>query len=118
MCPRLRGKTPLLREAYIDAYIASAQNYCALRAEVEIPEKAALAYRDFVRTTVGCAVLEWKGFRRDEAMVMAESAGIPEDERKQVIDYIVQELEGLHEGNVIRYRLRPGDLATDSNGSS
>lgn len=107
----------LLREAYIEAYVASAQNYRALRAEVETPEKAALAYRDFVRTTVRCAVLEWKGFRRDEAMVMAESAGIPEDERKRVIDYIAQEFEGLHEGNVIRYRLRPADLATASNGS-
>lgn len=104
----------LLREVYIDAYVASAQNYRALRAEVETPEKAALAYRDFVRKTVRRAVLEWKEFRRDEAMAMAKRAGIPEDECKHVIDYITQEFEGLHEGNAIRYRLRPADLVIDS----
>jgi Fic family protein len=71
----------LLREVYTDAYLASAENYRALRAEVETPEKAALAYRDFVRETVRRAVLEWKEFRRDDAMALAESAGIPGNER-------------------------------------
>ena len=28
-----------------------------------------------------------------------------------VVDYIAREFRGLHEGNVIRYRLRPEDLA-------
>ncbi len=101
----------LLREIFVDAYMASAQNYRALRAEVETPEKAALAYRDFVRETVRQAVLEWKEFRRYEAIAMAEKAGIPEEDREQVVNYIAQEFEGLHEGNVIRYRLRPADLA-------
>jgi Fic family protein len=100
----------LLREIYIDAYLASAENYRALRAEVETPEKAALAYREFVRETVRHAVLTWKEFRRDEAMAMAVKAGIPEEDRKAVLDYIAQELAGLHEGNVIRYRLEPTDL--------
>ena len=101
----------LLCEVYLDAYMTSAENYRALRAEVETPEKAALAYRDLVRETVRRAVLEWKEFRRDEAIAMAEVAGVPGDERAQVIDYIAREFEGLHEGNVIRYRLRPADLA-------
>lgn len=108
----------LLREVYIDAYVASAQNYSALRAEVETPEKAALTYRDFVRKTVRCTVLEWKEFRYDEAIAMAEKAGIPEDERKHVINYIAQELKGLHEGNAVRYRLRPADLTMDSHEKS
>ena len=43
-------------------------------------------------------------------MAMAMHAGIPEDERAQVVDYIAREFEGLHEGNVIRYRLKPEDL--------
>jgi Fic family protein len=101
----------LLREIYIDAYLASAENYKALRAEVETPEKAALAYRDFVREAVRRSVLEWKELRVDEVGAMAEQAGIPEDERGRVIEYIAQEFRGLHEGNIIRYRLRPADLA-------
>ena len=100
----------LLREVYIDAYTASAENYRALRAEVDSPDKAALAHREFVRRIVRKAVLEWKAFRRDEAMEMTRHAGIPEDERAQVIDYIAREFGGLHEGNVIRYRLKAADL--------
>lgn len=34
---------------YIDAYLASAENYKGLRAEVDAPEKAAIAYRDIVK---------------------------------------------------------------------
>jgi len=104
----------LLREIYIEAYLASAENYRALRAEVETPEKGALAYREFVREAVRRAVLEWKEFRVDEVMAMAETAEIPEADRKQVVDYIGQQFRGLHEGNIIRYRLHPDDLAAIS----
>ena len=101
----------LLREVYIDAYLASAENYRILRAELDSPDKAALAYRDFVRKAVRRCVLEWKGFRRDDVRAMASEAGVPQADREQVVDYIGKELGGLHEGNVIRYRLRPEDLA-------
>lgn len=101
----------LLREVYLDAYLASAENYRILRAELESPEKTALIYRDFVRAAVRRSVLEWKAFRPESVMAMAAEAGIPETDREQVIHYVGQEFEGLHEGNVIRYRLRPEDLA-------
>ncbi|MCY4611868.1 MAG: Fic family protein [Gammaproteobacteria bacterium] len=100
----------LLREAYVDAYITSAENYRTLRAELESLDKAALAYRDFVRQAVRCCVLEWKGFYPDRVRVMADEAGIPEADREQVVDYVGNEFRGLHEGNVIRYRLRSEDL--------
>ncbi len=100
----------LLRDAYIDAYMASAQNYKALRAEVDVPDKAALAYREFVREAVRRAVLEWKELRASDVMAMAAEAGIPEADRQPVVDYVAQEFQGLHEGNAIRYRLRPADL--------
>ncbi len=101
----------LLREIYIDAYLASAENYRVLRAEVESPDKAALAYRDFVRKAVRRSVLEWKAFQPEDIMAMAAEDGIPEADRQQVVDYIGNEYRGLHEGNVIRYRLRAEDLA-------
>ena len=100
----------LLREAYIDAYLASAENYKTLRAELESPDKAALAYRDFVREAVRRSVLEWKTFRPESIMAMAAEADIPEADRQQVVDYIGHEFRSLHEGNIIRYRLRPEDL--------
>lgn len=101
----------LLRDVYVDAYTTSAENYKTLRAELETPDKAALAYRDFVREAVRRSVLEWKAFRPESIMTMAAEADIPEADRQQVTDYVGQEFRGLHEGNVIRYRLRPEDLS-------
>ena len=101
----------LLREVYIDAYLTSAENYRVLRAEVETPEKAALAYRDFVRNAVRRSVLEWKTFQPERIMAMTAEEDIPEADREDVVAYIGHEFHGLHEGNIIRYRLRPEDLA-------
>ena len=105
----------LLREVFVDAYLASAENYRVLRADLESPHKAAPAYRDFVRTAVRQSVLEWKTFRPDDVKAMAVEAGIPEADRQGVVDYVGNEIRGLHEGNAIRYRLRPEDhvLAKD-----
>lgn len=100
----------LLRNLYVEAYVASARNYGLLRAELESPAKAALVYRDFVREAVRRNVLEWRGFRRDRTLVMAADAEIPQIDREQVVDYIGNEIRALHEGNAIRYRLTTDDL--------
>jgi hypothetical protein len=100
----------LLRDVYIDAYLASADKYRVLRAEVDTPEKAALVYRDFVRDAVRRCVLTFHGVWPEEVLAMAASAHIPEVDRKAVVAYVVAQVRGLHEGNVIRYRLKPEDL--------
>lgn len=101
----------LLRETYVDAYLATAENYKALQAELDSPRKAALVYRDFVRKAVRRCVLEHKDFRPDAIREMAAAADIPEADREQVVDYVGKEFQGLHEGNIVRYRLQPEDLA-------
>ena len=101
----------LLKEVYIDAYIASAGNYRVLRAELADPDKAALAYREFVRSAVRRSVKQWRGFRPDAVAALAIEAGIPEADHDHVVEYVGKQIRGLHEGNLIRYRLRPEDLA-------
>lgn len=100
----------LLREVYIEAYLTSAENYRVFRAEVKTHEKAALVYRDFVRKAVRRSVLEWKAFLPDNVNAMAIAAGIPDEDLEQVVNYVGHEFQGLHEGNVIRYRLSPEDI--------
>ncbi len=100
----------LLREVYVDAYLASAANYKTLRAGVDSPEKAAVAYRDFVKEAVRSSVLDHKSFDRDAIMAMAVAKNIPEKDREEVVAYVGAQFKGLHEGNVIRFRLRPEDL--------
>ena len=55
-------------------------------------------------------MLDFKAFRKDEVLAMAAEAGIPKDDLDAVVAYVGQQVRGLHEGNVIRYRLRPADL--------
>lgn len=100
----------LLREVYIDSYLASAQKYRVLRAEVDVPDKAALAYRDFVREAVRYSVLKTRKFVAEDVMAMAVEQGIPEADREAVLDYAHQQFKGLHEGNLIRYKLKPADI--------
>ena len=63
-----------------------------------------------MRDAVRRSVLEWKAFRPKDVMDMAVQAKIPQADRDQVVNYVEQQLRGLHEGNVIRYHLRPHDL--------
>lgn len=101
----------LLREVFIDAYQTSAENYKTVRAEVETPQRAAVVYRDFVREAVRRCVLDLKAFRPEVVAEMAAEAGIPEADREEVVNYVGQQFRGLHEGNAIRYKLRPEDVA-------
>ena len=104
------GNVALLREAFIDGYRRSARNYHVLQAEIDTPHKAALVYRDFVREAVRRSVLEAGAFRSDDVLGMARARGIPEDDLEDVVAYCRQEFRGLHEGNLVRYRLRPEDI--------
>ncbi len=100
----------LLKEIYIDSYLASAEKHRVLRAEIDNPAKAALSYREFVREAVRFSVLTTKAFKQDEIIAMAKQHKILEAEREAVIDYIHQQFSSLHEGNLIRYRLKLDDL--------
>ena len=101
----------LLSEVYVDSYLPSAKNYRVLRAELDSPDKATLVCRDFLRSAVRLSVLEWKSLRPDDIRAMAADAGIPEADREQVVACVSNEFRGLHEGNAVRYRLRPEDVA-------
>lgn len=100
----------LLSEIYIDSYLASAESYKVIRAEVESPEKAAIAHRDFVKDAVRMSVLKWKMFDADKVAIMAREADIPEPEIDQVVRYVGKQISGLHEGNAIRFRLKLKDI--------
>jgi hypothetical protein len=101
----------LLREVYVASYLASAEKYRVLKAEVDTPEKAALAYRDAVREVVRYSVLSTKSFSADHVRAIIQDAGVPEADQMAVLAYARQQFQALHEGNLIRYKLKPDDLS-------
>lgn len=101
----------LLREAYVNGYVASAERYRYLRPEVIDPAKGGLEYRRFTRSAVRCCVRDWRRFRPRRILRMMDEAGIPTEDRESLLDYIRRCFRGLTEVNAVRYGLAPADLA-------
>ena len=105
------NEVALLKQVYLTSYIATARQYTALRAQMDSPPKAALAHRDLVDEAVRRCVFDWGAFRRDGVLAMAVSTGIPADEHDAVAKFVEGEVNGLHEGNAIRYSLPPDSVS-------
>ena len=101
----------LLREAYVNGYVASAERYRHLRPEVIHPPKGALEYRRFTRSAVRCCVRDWGTFRPRRILRMMDEAGIPTEDRESLLDHVLRCFRGLTEVNVVIYGLRPRELA-------
>lgn len=89
---------------------SSREPFGPVRAEVETPHKAAVAYRGFVREAVRRCVQEYRGFDADAVGSLAREADIPDDDVPGVLTYIEAQFESLHQGNAILFRVRPEDL--------
>ena len=101
----------LLREAYVNGYVASAERYRYLRPEIIDPAKGGLEYRRFTRSAVRRCVLDWRAFRREPIRQLMDEAGIPTEDRDSLVDHIRHCFCGLTESNAVRYGLRPEALA-------
>lgn len=99
-----------LREVYVESYLASAEKYRVLRAEVDVPDKAALVYRNVVREVVRFSVLVAKRFDSTDVLARVKKHDVPEADQEAVVSYAHQQFKGLHEGNAIRFKLKPADL--------
>jgi hypothetical protein len=100
-----------LRDVFVWAYTRSAQRYTAVRQSLGDPDPFRLKYRsqigDLVREVVQSRLTGSQASRH-----LSEYAGkIPNADRATFIETTERELMGLHEGNIARYRLRPGEYA-------
>ncbi|MFN0316780.1 MAG: hypothetical protein ACKVQA_17300 [Burkholderiales bacterium] len=99
----------LLRHAFVEGYVRSAEAYRYIRAEVSEVTVSALEYRPLVREVVRLCVREWKSFA--EARVRALLADrVKPEHLTEVAASVKRELLGLHEGNLVRFNLTSSDL--------
>ena len=100
----------LLREVYVESYLASADKYRVLKAELDILEIAAIAYRTAIREAFRHCVLSTKSFSADRVSEILRRAGVPKVDQADVLACSRQQFQSLHEGNLIRYKLKIEDL--------
>ncbi len=101
----------LLKDVFIWAYERSASRYAAVRQSLGEPDPFRLKHRATLRETVREIVLE----QLDKKSAFARIAGwarknVEADEREQFREVAENELLGLHEGNFVRYQIRPSEF--------
>lgn len=100
----------LMREAFVNGYIATARRYRYLRPEAINPEKGDVEYRFFTSRAMRRCVLKWRAFEPTRVRRMMERANIPLEDRDHVLEYVGRCFRGLTAGNAILYGLKPEAL--------
>jgi len=105
------NETELLKDVFLWAYERSVQRYVAVRQSLGEPDPFRLRYRTQLRDLVAEIIRNKMG--RKEAVEKIESwtqAVIDKADRKQFVEIAESELSGLHEGNFVRYRIKPSEF--------
>lgn len=107
-----------LRDIFVWSYMRSSQRYAAVRQSLGDPDPFRMKYRNQIagvireivqKTVIGKSLDKWI-----KASALKE---IPENDQSQFIETIKIELRCLHDGNIARYRLRPGEFTKWRNGN-
>ncbi len=104
-----RNRVELLRDVFVWAYERSCLRYKTVRDSLPEPDPFRLAHRQEFIDVVGSIVRDQL---RPTAQRVATLAGprMKGAELKRFTQMALAELEGLHEGNIARFRLRPSEF--------
>ena len=104
-----QNRIELLRDVFIWAYERSSRHYKTVRDSLPEPDPFRLKYRDALIQFIGETVRSGLDPTGPEAHVLVGKL-IPAPDREQFLSLAVAELGRLHEGNIARFRLRPGEF--------
>jgi hypothetical protein len=105
-----QNRTDLLRDVFAWAYERSCQQYLAVHRELVPPDTFRLRYRQKLGETVKAIILQLKTPTQD-AVMAASSLSVPEEDRDKFVELVLEEFANLHEGNAIRFGVRPLEFA-------
>lgn len=99
------NKVELLADVFAWAYERSCQQYRAIADSLPQPDPFRRKYRDVLADVIGEIVR--KGWAADSLTIEREAANlVPAEDRTRFVEMAIDELKGLHDGNIARYRLR------------
>ena len=99
------NKVELLADVFAWAYERSCQQYRAIADSLPQPDPFRRTYRDVLADVIGEIVR--KGWAAEPLIIEREAANlVPTEDRTRFVEMAIDELKGLHEGNIARYRLR------------
>lgn len=104
------NRIELLRDVFVQAYARSCQQYVAVKQQLVPPDTFRLRHRKALTDAVRAIVL---GARPASAAAAREAtpAAVAADDRARFVELVLQEFRSLHEGNAVRFGLRPLEFA-------
>jgi len=104
------NRVELLRDVFVWAYERSCQQYLAIRQELVPPDTFRLQYRQALSQTIRTIVQQQQLPTPDVVLAIIPSSVANEDHDKFVV-LVLEEFASLHEGNAIRFGIRPLEFA-------
>lgn len=99
------NRIELLRDVFIWAYERSCKEYKVVQQTLGEPDPFRLRYRDIIREVVQQIVKESRNPAQAQELLQRYASGVAQDDRIRFYAVVQTELNGLHEGNIVRYRL-------------
>ena len=111
------NKIDLLRDVFVWAYKRSCARYSAVRQSLGEPDPFRVQYRTLIADAVTQVVRARLGKASAISYVrgFAESQ-VPLKDQPSFIEVVETQLMNLHEGNIARYRVRPGEFQAWNSG--
>jgi Fic/DOC family len=109
ICVYELNRVELLRDVYMWAYERSSRRYKTVRDSLPEPDAFRLKYRGALTEVVGTVVRQ--RVAPTEAMVGALARPlVTSDDLERFVHLALEEIRGLHEGNIARFRIRPSEF--------
>jgi hypothetical protein len=104
------NRIELLRDVFVWAYQRSSARYSAVRQSLGEPDPFRLRYRALVAELVASVVRAGMDKKAATALARQRAAEqVPPADQARFVEIVETEIMSLHEGNIARYRLRPGE---------
>lgn len=104
------NRVDLLRDIFVWGYERSVKRYLTARQELGEPDPFRLRYRTELTEVVATVVRQGVPHATEHLNTWT-AHHIPEEDRKRFAEMVDKELNGLHEGNIARFRIRPSEFA-------
>jgi len=103
------NRIELLRDVFVWAYERSSRRYKTVRDSLPEPDPFRLKYRTALAEVVGEIVRRRLPLAPDTLTEMFRQI-VPAEDLERFIQLALTEINGLHEGNIARFRIRPSEF--------
>jgi hypothetical protein len=105
------NRIEFFKDVFLWAYERSALRYAAIRQSLGEPDPFRMNYREEIRAIVSHIVSNAMDKEAASAAIKSEVKKLPELDQPRFTEVVETELLGLHEGNFVRYRIRPSEFS-------